>query len=94
MFKMFGIRGNFRIPVIMFVPVGYVNHAGRGLIMIGVGTAPYYKFTFGLSNYRSAAADDARLAKNSHLNFNWFVHNLKLRCHQSGENSIPSSWYF
>ena len=80
--------------MIVLVPVGYINQARRGLIMIGIGAASYYKFTFSLRYNRLAAADDARLAKDRYLNFNWFVHNLKLRCYQLGENSIPSSWYF
>jgi hypothetical protein len=42
--------------------------------MIGVGTASYDKFAFSLCYNRPAAADDTRLTKDSHLDFNWFIH--------------------
>ncbi|SEO04243.1 hypothetical protein SAMN05192574_10584 [Mucilaginibacter gossypiicola] len=62
------------VAVVVLIPVGYINQAGRRLIMISIGTASYNKFTFSLCNNRPAAADDARLTKNGNLDFNWFIH--------------------
>jgi hypothetical protein len=74
MFKVPRGRGDIRIPTIVLIPVGNVNQSGWGLIMIGVGTASYNKFAFSLCYNRPAAADDTRLTKDSHLDFNWFIH--------------------
>ena len=74
MFKVPRGRAAICFAMVVLIPVGYVNQSRRGLIVIGVSAASYNKFAFGLCYDGPATADNARLTKDSHLYFNWFIH--------------------